>query len=358
MGRWNVIKTNFVKRNILTIVTLLVLPFVVVYMSIIFNLLVIFTNYITARVEINLSAEQISNADWFIGHIGVFSGIVAALAIFVSIRQSQNITMQTQKLLTEEKRYDTAKAQNESIIITINSLVTEILKINTEDRIWHIPRSQSCYEQKLLWHKNFYGTTENSYNELFLKRVLFDYCDECINCKQQDKRQKDMLVSRKRFAENYRELYHTLHDYMNFAFDRLKTHYFINNMSAWEMQYRIDTLIAQDARDRSDSFDDTKPWRLVNGIKSNWSSDGQNQFLSNEITHFSELLEHINQKATNILVQEQEYLDKINKGVIDLRACMMDYIQAKEVFDNAVLREDIAVVECGVNHLKTFMLHK
>jgi len=301
-----------------------------------------------------ITAALPSAIEWYAGSIGLFSGLIAASAIYIAVGQGDKSQARTQKLLANEKRYDDKMLEITKIVDTANTFITRICEINVEDRLYKTPISKQDFDTRKAFYKGLYSLAESNYSEMFTQKVLYDYCGHCIDDKSLSTEQKAALEAQKKFAIEYRNLYKLLHDYINFALEKIDFVYFANGMWIWEIYEREDVLVKQDASNRAKGFNPDKPWRLVYGVKTNWESE-QCPTMANELSYLTDLKQRLLPIYNKAAKTESELLSKLNAKVIITRTTLMEYVQAKEVFERAILSGNAERFNCPKDHLQIFV---
>lgn len=162
----------------------------------------------------------VSTATLFATAGTIFGGVVAALAIHNSFRQS-----------AREKRFELRIGEHKKTVETAAGLVGKSIAVNTLPKLQEIPNSAEAMTWRKQAVSELYGFVERNYTDMMVSGALFE-----IECRGQENKELKRLEaqtarSQKEFADRYRQLYHKLHDYMNHFLTSMETLYRVSDSS-------------------------------------------------------------------------------------------------------------------------------
>lgn len=148
----------------------------------------------------------------------IFGGVVAALAIHNSFRQS-----------AREKRFELRISEHEKTVDTVVDLVGKSIAANTLPKLGETPNGMEAMERRRQALFELYAFVERNYTAIMASGALFEIECENKGNKQLKRLEAQTAKSQKEFADKYRQLYHTLHDYINHSLTGMETLYKVND---------------------------------------------------------------------------------------------------------------------------------
>lgn len=278
------------KRNIMLLVfAFLAVPVMGVFLAIV--------AYGTNSILILLNEFGLSTSDWFTALASIFGGVVAAVAIYLAFTQADRLHKKNQEYLIREKTFHQKMTELKELSYLFTDMIGNALSINTMPLFSNVPLGEAEILQRKHMIYELYSLTEKNYSMVFVTGTLYDYCTECAESREE----KDLIESQVALAEEYRLLYHLLHDFINLRLNQLDLLCSADGLWIWE-------------------------------IKEKMKSD-----IASEINHYGEILSEMQTAIITNTKMEVECKENINSSAGNLRELLSKYICSYKLFEEKLL---------------------
>jgi len=277
----------------------------------IFSMVIKGANILCNVIDIDLSTSFLSNKEWFNFFATSFGGVMAGIAIYMAYKQNEKTQLEVKVQYVKQIVVTRIEKEIQSLLDLIGEFIFSSLHINNK----YFSEAREPEERIDEVHNDLhdiYLKIEKCFNGVFMTSIPQNTCINVNNCGIVSGSEKILIDAQFQLLNKFREIYNCLHEYINFELGLL-TNLKAQTFTKSQMKDEIiisDKILYEDVLNR------------LTELQAKFEED----------TKISD-----------------EFIEKINGGIMELRKLSANYLSASEIFKTIFLTTNVQICRDQAN---------